>query len=166
MPLGVPRSANGSSPRVRGTVCLDSILHGLRRFIPAGAGNSYGSEIFSNRTAVHPRGCGEQYVSPCTATASDGSSPRVRGTAPPRPTKWSKLRFIPAGAGNRRKPTPTPLSGSVHPRGCGEQFHQLSCWRYPTGSSPRVRGTALSNSESDLDLRFIPAGAGNRPSVT
>ncbi len=70
----------GSSPRVRGTVALESVAFQLKRFIPAGAGNgkslSQGFIIFP----VHPRGCGERPLGRAYNRTTHGSSPRVRGT--------------------------------------------------------------------------------------
>ena len=90
----------GSSPRVRGTAGRGDIHHPPRRFIPAGAGNGYFTNPINELLAVHPRGCGERLASPLRRGTPIGSSPRVRGTAPP--TEWlsSLHRFIPAGAGN------------------------------------------------------------------
>ena len=90
-----------------------------------------------------------------------GSSPRVRGTP-----RWSlspqlMRRFIPAGAGNARKPPPGCSGSTVHPRGCGERLG--AAYRQPgsAGSSPRVRGTLKLHRLGCLADRFIPAGAGN-----
>ena len=49
----------GSSPRVRGTQRLASNPSGSSRFIPACAGNTYGSGARTWATTVHPRVCGE-----------------------------------------------------------------------------------------------------------
>ena len=54
--------SNGSSPRVRGTVC-DMRNHVVfRRFIPACAGNSDYGPFDTGRSSVHPRVCGEQFT--------------------------------------------------------------------------------------------------------
>jgi hypothetical protein len=72
----------GSSPRVRGTLDASS-SHDLRdRFIPARAGNALGPDRGRDRTAVHPRACGERLAWAAAVTAGSGSSPRVRGTPP------------------------------------------------------------------------------------
>ena len=132
---------------------------------------------------VHPRGCGEQanflalvfviigssprvrgtdcYLQPFTGKLA-GSSPRVRGTDRQWISGKSTIRFIPAGAGNRDIARSIHFSISVHPRGCGEQY---SCRYGPAGSigsSPRVRGTDEHARAQYEEIRFIPAGAGNR----
>ena len=53
------------------------------RFIPACAGNRYGERRVRVTLPVHPRVCGEQEGQYRHAGPSDGSSPRVRGTAWP-----------------------------------------------------------------------------------
>ena len=53
-------------------------------------------------------------------------------------------------------------SGTVHPRGCGEQPSPRRLKSFFGGSSPRVRGTGLRSDRGFSGHRFIPAGAGNR----
>jgi len=151
----------GSSPRVRGTADPARGPTAPRRFIPAGAGNRSRSRPGTARWPVHPRGCGEQRTPSRSSRQSSGSSPRVRGTGAIRIGLEFADRFIPAGAGNRHATTCHDCTGSVHPRGCGEQ-RALGPRRKPdAGSSPRVRGTAADRRQALLPDRFIPAGAGN-----
>ncbi len=93
--------------------------------------------------------------------AEDGSSPRARGTHDQRRSVIHHWRFIPAGAGNTRRPRRQNQAGSVHPRGRGEHLPLMwAGWPDP-GSSPRARGTLQWSEEEAQVLRFIPAGAGN-----
>ena len=118
----------GSSPRVRGTDHLLAPGQKLRRFIPAGAGN--GDFRIQKRAVipVHPRGCGERLARHTPPSSSDGSSPRVRGTAKQSTPAHTGHRFIPAGAGNGLKLLVADLMSSVHPRGCGERNKtRISC---------------------------------------
>ena len=73
-------AADGSSPRVRGTLCNGVSPGELRRFIPACAGNSRTAAAGSLASPVHPRVCGE-----------------LNGTE--REERHGE-RFIPACAGN------------------------------------------------------------------
>ncbi len=131
----------GSSPRVRGTRRRPYYIVAVLRFIPAGAGNTRRLLIGRRPIAVHPRGCGEHSIK----------------FARPALTAW----FIPAGAGNTSGGACCHGSAPVHPRGCGEHPGQINHLKYPLGSSPRVRGTLDDKPFMELDMRFIPAGAGN-----
>ena len=90
----------GSSPRVRGTLPREPPRAGGRRFIPACAGNSELSYSRFDATPVHPRVCGELCAQLGGVLVGGGSSPRVRGTRPPRSATSHPCRFIPACAGN------------------------------------------------------------------
>ena len=94
----------------------------------------------------------------------DGSSPLARGTGRLFRQARDRIRFIPAGAGNRLRKMAVMCRSPVHPRWRGEQSVVLfSCVLHP-GSSPLARGTAVVNLGADGVWRFIPAGAGNRMS--
>ena len=117
----VPSECFGSSPRVRGTVQPGQIVQVTRRFIPACAGNGGWPSVAATRRTVHPRVCGERGFGIIRGTRFIGSSPRVRGTAAFTAFAASRLRFIPACAGNGAlRPVPR-ASVSVHPRVCGER---------------------------------------------
>ena len=73
-------------------------------------------------------------------------------------------RFIPAGAGNRQMPRQPAHRWAVHPRWRGEQPLYGSNGEKTSGSSPLARGTADDEQRRLMWGRFIPAGAGNRPS--
>ena len=96
----------GSSPRVRGTARSPDRAGCARRFIPACAGNRGAGHRPWSGGAVHPRVCGEQEPSVAVAMSMTGSSPRVRGTGPPRRSRRQVFRFIPACAGNSRTRNP------------------------------------------------------------
>ncbi len=87
--------------------------------------------------------------------------PALRGTGVRNRRLRRVGRFIPARAGNGRRP-PRPLGSlSVHPRACGERPPEDSAGVKPPGSSPRVRGTAVRSHPPEIFPRFIPARAGN-----
>ncbi len=112
---------------------------------------------------VHPRACGEQCALAAAATFAAGSSPRVRGTGQRIGAHCRPDRFIPARAGNRCSNPRRRQSRPVHPRACGEQTTRRKPTCARRGSSPRVRGTAMSDPIKGQSNRFIPARAGNRP---
>jgi len=151
----------GSSPRVRGTVVAAVPGGRRRRFIPACAGNGGGSVRSRSTRSVHPRVCGERGSSRSSVRSDPGSSPRVRGTGRPIRRRGQLDRFIPACAGNGDRAMPSCSRISVHPRVCGERATTCSSGPRPTGSSPRVRGTAYRRDNCPACRRFIPACAGN-----
>ena len=93
--------------------------------------------------AVHPRLRGELAFFFCPKRKSCGSSPLTRGTLLGEKKDFSKLRFIPAYAGN-----------SI----------TLQIFRDRRSVHPRLRGELLwSKIISNNAVRFIPAYAGNSP---
>ena len=155
------RIRDGSSPRVRGTQLQARYALPRRRFIPACAGNTAPATRPRRRVPVHPRVCGEHCRTKCALLASDGSSPRVRGTRQWWPCVRTAWRFIPACAGNTAMSRAPPSRATVHPRVCGEHalgVTQTTAWY---GSSPRVRGTRRTTTHPARRRRFIPACAGN-----
>ena len=131
----------GSSPRMRGTLCVCFVLCGCVGIIPAHAGNTGRRCGFGRSAGDHPRACGEHAKASLESAWTAGSSPRMRGTRICASLLVFAPGIIPAHAGN------TSCSGSWHccardhPRACGE--HR----RTPTGRAP---GSGI-----------IPAHAGN-----
>ena len=157
---------DGSSPRVRGTRAGRAGGTRQLRFIPACAGNTEAAGVRQARPAVHPRVCGEHTGAPLRHRAAHGSSPRVRGTLAGTLGCLVQHRFIPACAGNTRRPRICRRRSQVHPRVCGEHLFRIALCVLSSGSSPRVRGTLVSTGECMSVLRFIPACAGNTDAVT
>ena len=73
----------GSSPRVRGSLCLTIDGHAMDGIIPAGAGLTTAGSWRCRRTWDHPRGCGAHPSGIIAMTRPPGSSPRVRGSRKP-----------------------------------------------------------------------------------
>ena len=110
---------------------------------------------------VHPRARGEYDGGLRFAANMGGSSPRTRGIHNPCSAGELQRRFIPAHAGNTapsRIPRQTP---AVHPRARGEYASRCRTRRRGTGSSPRTRGILRNPPAGTLEIRFIPAHAGN-----
>ena len=112
-----------------------------RRFIPAYAGNA---ATLSSR-----------------CPASNGSSPRMRGTLRRVRGLRQDQRFIPAYAGNARRTARGCWRTPVHPRVCGERLLIAPFASVGVGSSPRMRGTQKNEFLLQQFVRFIPAYAGN-----
>ncbi|SUF50600.1 Domain of uncharacterised function (DUF2825) [Salmonella enterica] len=110
----------GLSPLARGTPEYPRLAEYLRRFIPAGAGNS-GGELGTSRTeTVYPRWCGELVNDWHHIREFVGLSPLARGTPVSVASIRALLRFIPAGAGNSKQAGFNPFVISVYPRWRGE----------------------------------------------
>ena len=161
----IPSFIHISDGKLHDVHALDMLLPDGRpvdlRFIPARAGNSPNAEHSDLTDTVHPRACGEQGAPRMSISTAAGSSPRVRGTAPRAMTSHNGRRFIPARAGNRLANDPGCSDPAVHPRACGEQVLILGPCDKHVGSSPRVRGTVVTDVEARIRNRFIPARAGN-----
>ena len=161
LPCGPRRSAAGSSPRGRGTQINRLGDTSFPRFIPARAGNTIRQVARSLLRTVHPRAGGEHQPSATRYAPQVGSSPRGRGTPVRRGSRCGRGRFIPARAGNTRRPWSVSPSRPVHPRAGGEHDGPLVEAIEAYGSSPRGRGTPRDARSRDWRGRFIPARAGN-----
>ncbi len=159
--LPMYRKDAGSSPRARGTPHRGVYLRGLRRFVPAGAGNTTPCRTPQSRRPVHPRGRGEHAIISSPPRSRPGSSPRARGTQAQGDHLVAGVRFIPAGAGNTAETADPRSPPAVHPRGRGEHAAAGPAGGWNTGSSPRARGTLGWGRSPVRADRFIPAGAGN-----
>ena len=112
---------------------------------------------------VHPRSRGEHATGLVADAAAIGSSPLARGTLLPHVWISSKIRFIPARAGNTATFTRANAIAAVHPRSRGEhRTLRVPRWLLH-GSSPLARGTLGREHPPFDEWRFIPARAGNTP---
>ena len=137
----------------------------LFRFIPAGAGNTWAPHVRQAMDAVYPRRCGEHDIKANIASEHFGLSPQVRGTRCRKPWPSKPGRFIPAGAGNTRALAVSAMPDAVYPRRCGEHALIAAIHFSEDGLSPQVRGTPPQNCLQVVQVRFIPAGAGNTGGV-
>ena len=162
----MPSSHIGSSPRWRGTRDTARPLRSLDRFIPALAGNAGVRRSRWTPPSVHPRAGGERLNTADVISRFPGSSPRWRGTRLVGSVLRSRLRFIPALAGNAALKTGEFGCISVHPRAGGERHEYFLRGHLASGSSPRWRGTQDLRLAVFGLLRFIPALAGNATAST
>ena len=91
--------------------------------------------------------------------------PRMRGTQKIILPYAVAVRFIPAYAGNASSPSQCTDMLSVHPRVCGERDIPPDEITATLGSSPRMRGTPQLPHQAAPSCRFIPAYAGNAPTL-
>ncbi len=154
-------SIHGSSPRGRGTGRSADHVEGGARVIPAWAGNRIHAGSPKTVLAGHPRVGGEQGFAPRILLAPGGSSPRGRGTGRDRQAPRHDHRVIPAWAGNRLDTLTVRPASAGHPRVGGEQLRRSAAAAVTPGSSPRGRGTEHGLDQPFLQVRVIPAWAGN-----
>ena len=96
----------GSSPRMRGTLCLRFGVHLSGGIIPAYAGNTRRCVCRYTRRGDHPRVCGEHLLNATLAERAPGSSPRMRGTHVTLLPSFCPPGIIPAYAGNTSNLSP------------------------------------------------------------
>ncbi len=152
---------NGLSPLARGARHSQADPATALRFIPAGAGNTPASSVYSARSPVYPRWRGEHISALSTAISVSGLSPLARGTLPLYMPECRCYRFIPAGAGNTSSLHGRNKRHSVYPRWRGEHPEITLNWLSVSGLSPLARGTPRLGVRVGIIGRFIPAGAGN-----
>ena len=116
--------------------------------------------VSSILTSDHPRACGANYCSATSANHVPGSSPRMRGK--PRVECFKLLcdRIIPAHAGQTTPVTSCFPCRSDHPRACGANLVISTVFSGSYGSSPRMRGKRREEGAFRLQIRIIPAHAG------
>ncbi len=151
----------GSSPHARGTRLPRHDGHGLRRIIPACAGNADLTSCAIMLDPDHPRMRGERRPIPTSYAARFGSSPHARGTPwRPQPTPPPD-RIIPACAGNAPRRRVIRTTAPDHPRMRGERQKKPVNGLHVAGSSPHARGTHPIPMGHGILCRIIPACAGN-----
>ena len=94
-----------------------------------------------------------------------GLSPRVRGNLDRLYRRPTTHRSIPACAGEPWTLSPGTESLPVYPRVCGGTSAAPASRSIPPGLSPRVRGNRINVERFAMDIRSIPACAGE-PAVS
>ena len=133
--------AQGSSPRMRGTLPCSWRVGLQSGIIPAHAGNTMPVRGRPKTCQDHPRACGEHLVIALRGGLRQGSSPRMRGTRRNKRHRRGLFGIIPAHAGNTKLKKQRSNKQWDHPRACGEHYPILLGLGFASGSSPRMRGT-------------------------
>ena len=89
-----------------------------------------------------------------------GLSPRVRGNPARRVSSRSRMRSIPACAGEPHKMGERQGIPTVYPRVCGGTVGRGKHEKMLKGLSPRVRGNLRQHESLRVSARSIPACAG------
>ncbi len=157
----IGEAANGSPPRMWGT--LGSITEQIPhcRFTPTHVGNTAPVSLAPVRLTVHPHACGEHTCSRCLCDCNNRSPPRMWGTHRFIRSVSLHYRFTPTHVGNTCLSNSTVIARSVHPHACGEHWG----YRLPApglcGSPPRMWGTRPCPTTRIAAIRFTPTHVGN-----
>ena len=145
---------------MRGKRRLELHQSGRQGNIPAYAGKTYVKEAEENKTAEHPRVCGENSIHARYRGRDWGTSPRMRGKRKEVTMQAIELRNIPAYAGKTSHRNSRGFPLAEHPRVCGENSALLKAVALVPGTSPRMRGKPELRSVGEKGRRNIPAYAG------
>ena len=160
--MSVPTSARmgGLSPRVRGNRVLATIFAVPTGSIPACAGEPSVFRVGRHYQKVYPRVCGGTSPPPMTEAQIKGLSPRVRGNLGAARRRRACVRSIPACAGEPIETSKPSRPIKVYPRVCGGTAAPIYFLAAREGLSPRVRGNRPAAHCTDVQIRSIPACAG------
>ena len=135
------REAMGSSPRMRGALCLRRQNHQVAGIIPAYAGSTSSAFVDKLFDWDHPRVCGEHEFRKIAQDTPAGSSPRMRGAPLINGAAPISIGIIPAYAGSTQRTRRSAL--------------------FVLGSSPRMRGAPVPHLQEAEAPGIIPAYAGS-----
>ena len=130
------------------------------RSIPARAGEPTRRWPTKSNGGVYPRACGGTFNGGQCVGCPVGLSPRVRGNHGHGHTPQSHPRSIPARAGEPRMAFRLPPDKAVYPRACGGTAGVMLVLGADEGLSPRVRGNRFAPGSLAVQVRSIPARAG------
>ena len=155
------RISQGSSPRMRGTRGYQDGARTEAGLIPTYAGNTHNVDNVLSVLWAHPHVCGEHLPSPSASLDDWGSSPRMRGTRCTTFWDLAGVGLIPTYAGNTHCGIGAESVMWAHPHVCGEHVPTGEGIPFPTGSSPRMRGTRRGAYNTRTAAGLIPTYAGN-----
>ena len=108
---------------------------------------------------------GERCLTLIASAMDSGSSPHARGTPSTSAASRSSFRFIPAYAGNARRPADAIADHPVHPRMRGERLSVAVRLNSSSGSSPHARGTRSRVPLAPFPVSVHPRMRGERISI-
>ncbi len=150
----------GSSPRMRGSLTSMIFCFLTLGIIPAHAGLTSSLEGGMVISRDHPRACGAHWWLTAVASASRGSSPRMRGSLQVGCLSLSACGIIPAHAGLTNAKAACHAGSRDHPRACGAHTWSSCTKDVNRGSSPRMRGSLDMLDSIGYEIGIIPAHAG------
>ena len=138
-----------------------NVLHGFSRGItPADAGKTIPISMLSFVLQDHPRGCGENDDVGICGARPPGSPPRMRGKLLFGGACGIQYGITPADAGKTPFIFVKRFYTQDHPRGCGENGHQLQADRVMLGITPADAGKTARESRYRKRLEDHPRGCG------
>ena len=150
----------GLSPRGRGKRPAGSRERGIRRSIPAWAGETSCLAPCGGPTPVYPRVGGGNLREFEQVDGEDGLSPRGRGKRGNSHSTTAYHRSIPAWAGETTSPSSRFCPRTVYPRVGGGNATLVQAVPVVWGLSPRGRGKRVSLFSQFTQHGSIPAWAG------
>ena len=136
------------------------------RSIPACAGEPARPSARGRRRRVYPRVCGGTTTPAGLAIPTCGLSPRVRGNPSSSIHASTRIRSIPACAGEPANAVRSSALWTVYPRVCGGTYQAQLRDLLASGLSPRVRGNHPTRRAGDCQVGSIPACAGEPWTIT
>ena len=156
-------SWTGPSPRGRGSRARRLARPAPRRSIPAWAGEPCRTRPRRSWRRVHPRVGGGAGQIRKREGASEGPSPRGRGSLMDGRLGDAEPRSIPAWAGEPHSASRQRDSSRVHPRVGGGATIKSAQSQLFEGPSPRGRGSRRAHARTFAERGSIPAWAGEPP---
>ena len=158
----------GLSPRGRGNLFRLVVSPPDVRSIPAWAGEPAAVSPNGISARVYPRVGGGTFSQGGEAAQFKGLSPRGRGNLFRLVVSPPDVRSIPAWAGEPAAVSPNGISARVYPRVGGGTIRVSRLIGVRPGLSPRGRGNPYRFNITFIQIRSIPAWAGepSRPSIS
>ena len=150
----------GLSPPTRGNRPRRFAAARRSRSIPAHAGEPGDNPIPLRARSVYPRPRGGTARREPPANAGAGLSPPTRGNQRGDGKAHPRIRSIPAHAGEPRNHRHLPTPSGVYPRPRGGTRRRPPPSRWEIGLSPPTRGNRTTISPAIVQMRSIPAHAG------
>ncbi len=150
----------GTPPRVRGRLPQSNACVQRRGNTPARAGTTVALLRHLEKTAEHPRVCGDdRRISPIVSWSA-GTPPRVRGRHQVNRPPDARDRNTPACAGTTVRAMQSWTVVWEHPRVCGDDYRDAQFLESRRGTPPRVRGRPAERLPKSPPSGNTPACAG------
>ena len=158
--LSSPPPSQGLSPPTRGNPSRLEQVGRRAGSIPAHAGEPTSAIIPPFRLEVYPRPRGGTRLLQRGGVPRPGLSPPTRGNPGDERKRTELQRSIPAHAGEPKRTESSKRTTKVYPRPRGGTVKSKVVKPKPSGLSPPTRGNPCKHEPRRVNLRSIPAHAG------